>query len=147
MSTSSGKAGACRACGHINNKHSYHKCTVCNKREAWKTCQATGAHPNAKRTSTYGKYKVCCSGVGPFPSFINNIITCCKSKATLLFATTRFLTRCSRKFHASICQTSPISPYYSSHQTQFPRLLNICGRRGVRSTGIAGTSIGLSLLF
>ena len=31
MSTSSGKLGECRACGHMNNEQSYHKCTVCKK--------------------------------------------------------------------------------------------------------------------
>ena len=80
MSTSSGKLGECRACGHMNNEQSYHKCTVCKKRDAWKICQATASHPNTKRTSIYGKCKGCCSGGGPFPSLINDMITCCKSK-------------------------------------------------------------------
>ena len=34
MSTSSGRGGACRVYGHINNEHIYHKCTVCQKRDA-----------------------------------------------------------------------------------------------------------------
>ena len=80
MSTSSGRGGACRVCGHMNNEHSYHKCTVCQKRDAWKICQATGAHPNTQRTSTYGKCKICCNGGGPFPSLINEMVKCCKLK-------------------------------------------------------------------
>ena len=48
---------ACRFCGYIHNEHSYHKCTICNKRDACKICQSIGAHPNAQHTSTYGKCK------------------------------------------------------------------------------------------
>ena len=78
MSTSSGRGGACRVYGHMNNEHIYHKCTVCQKRDAWKIYQATGAHPNTQRTSTYSKCKVFGNGWGPFPSRTDEMVWCCK---------------------------------------------------------------------
>ena len=78
MSTSSGKDDGCKVCDHMNNEHNYHKCTIYQKRDAWRICQAAGAHPNTQRTSTYDKCKVCYNGGGPFPNLIHEMIRCCK---------------------------------------------------------------------
>jgi hypothetical protein len=82
MSASSGRSGSCRICRHPNNEHNFHPCSKCLKRDAWKICQATGAHPNADGSSTRGLCKKCCHGGSPYSQqYIDSLTKLCVSYA------------------------------------------------------------------